>query len=52
MEVEPSIIYALNFLGRSSWYVVWWNKLKESVGRFHQEMHYKTLLMGAGSFVH
>lgn len=26
--------------------------MKESVGRFHQEMNFKTLLMGEGSFVH
>jgi midasin len=47
IEVLVSALDAEQLRDRSSWYVVWWNKLKESVGRFHQEMHYKTLLMGA-----
>ncbi|CAH2065804.1 unnamed protein product [Thlaspi arvense] len=31
---------------RFTWYAVWRNGIKESVGRFNQEMHFKTLLMG------
>ncbi|XP_010470609.1 PREDICTED: midasin-like isoform X2 [Camelina sativa] len=46
IEVLVSALDAEQLNDRSSWYAVWWDKLKESVGRFHQEMHFKTLLTG------
>ncbi|KAL1208785.1 Midasin [Cardamine amara subsp. amara] len=46
IEVLVSALDEKQLNDRFSWYAVWSNKLKESVGSFHQEMHFKTLLMG------
>ncbi|CAA7023541.1 unnamed protein product [Microthlaspi erraticum] len=46
MEVLVSDLDAEQLNDRFSWYAVWTDKLKESVRRFHQEMNFKTLLIG------
>ncbi|KAL0877422.1 hypothetical protein Bca101_027127 [Brassica carinata] len=46
IDVLVSNLDAEQLNERFSWYAVWRNKLKESVGRFHQEMHFKELLTG------
>ncbi|XP_024011307.1 midasin [Eutrema salsugineum] len=45
IEVLVSDLDAEQLNDRFSWYAAWRNKLKESVGSYHQEMHLKTLLM-------
>ncbi|KAF3587614.1 hypothetical protein F2Q69_00030329 [Brassica cretica] len=46
VDVLVSNLDAEQVNDRFSWYAVWRKKVKESVGRFHQEMHFKELLRG------
>ncbi|KAH0879683.1 hypothetical protein HID58_067077 [Brassica napus] len=46
VDVLVSKLDAEQVNDRFSWYAVWRKKLKESVGCFHQEMHFKELLRG------